>query len=133
MLYNNKSALRTPIMNKVVHLNKQLAYYGRLLPHGKNRTNSAGEEQMTVDIRRCYFYPLLEKAGTLFVYAMRQLKGKDYLKRSIELIEEIQAQCYLIMELRGWSEKVCAELDMLCDEIAKQLYAIAEAAKSQNH
>lgn len=133
MLYNNKSALKTPIINKVVYLNKQLAYYGRLLPHGRNRKNAAGEEQMTVDIRRCYFYPLLEKAGTLFTYAMRQLKGKDYLKRSIELIEEIQAQCYLIMELRGWSEKVCAELDLLCDDIAKQLYAIAEATKSQHH
>lgn len=87
---------------------------------------------MTVDIRRCYFYPMLEKAGVLFTYAMRQLKGKDYLKRSIELIEEIQAQCYLIMELRGWSEKVCAELDMICDDIANQLYAIA-ATKSQSH
>lgn len=133
MLYNNKSALKTPIINKVVYLNKQLAYYGRLLPHGRNRKNAAGEEQMTVDIRRCYFYTLLEKAGTLFTYAMRQLKGKDYLKRSIEMIEEIQAQCYLIMEMRGWSEKVCAELDLLCDDIAKQLYAIAEATKSQHH
>lgn len=65
MLYNNKSALKTPIINKVVYLNKQLAYYGRILPHGRNRKNAAGEEQMTVDIRRCYFYPLLEKAGVL--------------------------------------------------------------------
>ncbi len=132
MQYSNKSALKTPIINRVVYLNKQLAYYGRLLPHGRNRKNAAGEEQMTVDIRRCYFYPLLEKAGVLFTYAMRQLKGKDYLKRSIELIEEIQAQCYLIMELRGWSEKVCAELDMICDDIANQLHAIA-ATKSQSH
>jgi len=133
MQYNNRSALQTPIINKVVYLNKQLAYYGRLLPHGRKRKNAAGEEQMAVDIRRCYFYPILEKAGVLFVYAMRQLKGKDYLKRSFELIEEIQAQCYLIMELRGWSERVCAELDLLCDDIAKQLYAISEAAKSQHH
>lgn len=132
MLYNNKSALKTPIINKVVYLNKQLAYYGRILPHGRNRKNAAGEVQMTVDIRICYFYPMLEKAGVLFTYAMRQLKWKDYLKRSIELIEEIQAQCYLIMELRGWSEKVCAELDMICDDIANQLYAIA-ATKSQSH
>ena len=63
MQYSNKSALKTPIINRVVYLNKQLAYYGRLLPHGRNRKNAAGEEQMTVDIRRCYFYPLLEKAG----------------------------------------------------------------------
>jgi len=78
-------------------------------------------------------YPLLEKASTLFVYAMRQLKGKDYLKRSMELIEEIQAQCYLIMELRGWNERTCAELDRMCDEIAEQLNAIAAAHKSQSH
>jgi len=132
MQYSNKSALKTPIINKVVYLNKQLAYYGRLLPNGKKRKDASGEQRMTIDIRRAYFMPLLEKAGTLFVYAMRQLKGKDYLKRSIELIEEIQAQCYLIMELRGWSEKVSAELDMICDDIANQLHAIA-ATKSQSH
>ena len=132
MQYGNKSALKTPIINKVVYLNKQLAYYGRLLPNGKKRKDASGEQRMTIDIRRAYFMPLLEKAGTLFVYAMRQLKGKDYLKRSIELIEEIQAQCYLIMELRGWSEKVSAELDMICDDIANQLHAIA-ATKSQSH
>lgn len=40
MLYDNKSALKTPIINKVVYLNKQLAYYGRLLPHGRNRKNA---------------------------------------------------------------------------------------------
>jgi len=133
MQYNNKSALRQPIIGKVVYLNKQLAFYGRFLPHGKRHSGSKGSEEMTVDIRRCYLYPLLEKAGTLFVYAMRQLKGKDYLKRSSELIEEIQAQCYLIMELRGWNEKTCAELDRLCDEIATQLNAIAAAQKSQSH
>lgn len=134
MQYSNKSALKTPIINRVVFLNKQLAYYGRLLPNGKKRKDASGDQRMTIDIRRAYFMPLLEKAGTLFVYAMRQLKGKDYLKRSIELIEEIQAQCYLIMELRGWSEKVCAELDMICDDITNQLHAIAAAQpKSQSH
>ena len=133
MQYSNKSALRQPIISKVVLLNKQLAHYGRLLPHGKKRSISTIQEELTVDIRRCYLYPLLEKAGTLFVYAMRQLKGKDYLKRSTELIEEIQAQCYLIMELRGWNERTCAELDRICDEIAQQLYTISAAQKSQSH
>ena len=125
MQYNNKSALATPIMNKVVLLNKQLAYYGAQLPHGKRRKNADGTSHMSVDIRRGYLYPLLEKANTLFVYAMRQLKGKDYVKRAQELIDEIQAQCYLILQLHGWNERVCAELDLLCDEISQQLHAIA--------
>lgn len=34
MQYNNKSALATPIMNKVVLLNKQLVFYGTKVPHG---------------------------------------------------------------------------------------------------
>ena len=133
MQYSNKSALRQPIICKVVLLNKQLVRYGRLLPHGRKHSGSCSPEELTVDIRRCYLYPLLEKAGTLFEYAMRQLKGKDYLKRSLELVEEIQARCYLIMELRGWNERTCAELDRMCDEIAEQLHAIAAAQKSQSH
>lgn len=134
MQYNNESALRTPIINKVVYLNKQLAYYGRLLPNGKKRKDASGDQRMTIDIRRAYFMPLLEKAGTLFVYAMRQLKGRDYIKRSLELVEEIQAQCFLIMELHGWRNKVCADLDLICDGIADQLRAIAATqSNSQGH
>ena len=133
MLQGNKSALKTPIINEVVYLNRQLAYYGRVLPHGRRKKSADDNEQLTVDIRKCYLYPLLEKAGILFTYAMRQLRGRDYLKRSIELIEEIQAQCYLIYVLRGWSNKVCAELDMICDNIANQLTALSVAAKSQSH
>lgn len=124
MQYNNKSALATPLANKVVLLNKQLAFYGAQCPHGKKHKNADGTIRMSVDIKRGYLYPLLEKGNTLFVYALRQLKGKDYVKRSQELIEEIQAQCYLIMQMRGWNERTCAELDLLCDDIAKQIYAI---------
>ncbi len=131
MQYNNKSALATPIINRVVLLNKQLVFYGTKVPHGKKRTGKDGQVHTSVDIKRGYLYPLLEKGNTLFVYALRQLKGKDYLKRSQELIDEIQAQCYLILQMRGWSEKACAELDLLCDEIAQQLHAIA-AARAAN-
>ena len=130
MQYSNKSAARTPIIRRVVFLNKQLATYGRRLPHGRRKNDAVIREEQTVDLRRCYLYPLLEKAGVLFVYALRQLKGKDYLKRSMELVEEIQAQCYLIMELRGWNERVCAELDSICDDIAEQLHAVAAAQKA---
>lgn len=126
MVYGNKSAFRTPLIGRVVYLNKQLAHYGRLLPSGKKRKTASGEVRMTVDIRRYYFTPLLEKGNTLFVYAMRQLKGKDYLKRSVELIEEIQAQCFLMMELHGWNGEVCADLDMICDDIANQLYSLSK-------
>lgn len=37
MQYNNKSALSTPLINRVVYLNKQLVEHGRKLPHGKAR------------------------------------------------------------------------------------------------
>lgn len=133
MQYNNKSALSKPVIGKVIHLNKRLAYFGRLLPNGKKRKDTTNEQYMTLDIRRYYFYPLLEKAELLFTYAMRQVKGKDYLKRSIELIEEIQAQCVLIMEMQGWNNKVCAELDLICDDIADQLQAINAANQCRNH
>ena len=129
MQYNNKSAIRTPIINKVITLNKALVEAGRKLPKGKKGANVV----MHVDIRHNYFAPVLKSGALLFMYAMRQLKGKDYVKRALEVVEEIQANCYLIHLLGGWNERKCAEFDLLCDEIASHLHAIASAAKaSQN-
>ena len=101
------------------------------MPHGKKRKNSDGTFHMSVDVRRGYLYPLLEKGNLLFVYALRQLRGKDYVRRALELIEEIQAQCYLILQMKGWSERNCAELDLLCDNIAEQLYALSHSARAE--
>ena len=47
MQYNNKSAIRTPIINKVITLNKALVEAGRKLPKGKKGANVV----MPVDIR----------------------------------------------------------------------------------
>ena len=133
MQRRNKQILQTPVINKIVYLNKMLIHNGHKLPHGRKHKNKDGEIVATIDVRRCYLYPLLEKAGTLFNCAFRQLRGKDYLKRSIEIIEEIQAQSYFITELKGWSNEVAAQIDVLCDEIIEQLYSIEESKKNQSH
>ena len=127
MQYNNAKAIRTPIISKVIYLNKTLVDAGRKLPKGKKGANIV----MPVDIRHTYFAPTLKTGGLLFKYALRQLKGRDYLKRALEVIEEIHADCYLIYLLGGWSERKCAEIDLQCDEIAHQLNAIA-SSRSQN-
>ncbi len=132
MQYNNSKAIRTPIISKVILLNKTLVEAGRKLPKGKQK-NRNGDVTMSADIRHNYFDPVLRNGSLLFMYAMRQLKGKDYLKRATEVIEEIQSSCYLIHMLGGWNERMCAELDRMCDDIANQLYAITAAHKSQNH
>lgn len=92
-----------------------------------------GEVTMSSDIRHNYFDHVLRTGALLFLYAMRKLKGKEYVKRALEAVEEIQAYCYLILMLGGWNENLCAELDRMCDEIADQLHAIAAAHRSQNH
>ena len=92
MQYNNAKAIRTPIISKVILLNKTLVDAGRKLPKGKKGADIV----MPVDIRHNYFAPILKNGALLFKYAMRQLKGKDYLKRALEVIEDIQADCYLI-------------------------------------
>lgn len=120
----NKRELTSPVINTVIYLNKRMIYYGHRLPHGRKRKTVTGDTIANVDIKRCYLYPLLEKTNTLFTYVFRTLRGKDYNKRSIELIEEIQATCYLIMELDGWNNAVCAELDQICDDIISQLNKI---------
>lgn len=128
MQYNNAKAIRTPIISKVILLNKTLVDAGRKLPKGKKGADIV----MPVDIRHNYFAPILKNGALLFKYAMRQLKGKDYLKRALEVIEEIQADCYLIYLLGGWTERKCAEIDTICDEISSQLHAITSTAKGLN-
>jgi hypothetical protein len=118
----SKSILSSPLINKVVYLNKILVEYGHKLPSGRIHKTKEGNIVATVDVKRCYLYPLLDKLENLFVQAFRQLKGKDYTKRMIENVEEIQAQAYLITELKGWSPDKCATIDMLCDDILDDLY-----------
>lgn len=76
-----------------------------------------------------YIDDLVKQCFLLFKYAMRQLSGKDYVKRSIELCEEIQCSTYLIARLHGFTAEECAWIDVTVDEI---LDGIINAAKSQN-
>ena len=75
-----------------------------------------------------YIDDLLKQCFLLFKYAMRQLAGKDYAKRSTELCEEIQCSAYLIARLHGFTSGECAWIDVTVDEI---LDDIVNAAKSQ--
>lgn len=135
MRYNNDQALRTPIINRVITLNRKLLYVGRRMPNGRkhSKAREMKELPMPVDIRHQYFDDVLKKGHILFIQAFRQLKGRDYIKRALETIEEIQASCYLVQSLGGMSDITCAEIDLLCQEIASQICAIQEAQKSQHH
>jgi hypothetical protein len=64
---------------------------------------------------------------------MREVIGKDYLRRATETIEEITAKNYLIYSLHGWSNKVTARIDAMCEEFTAELYKIDAVNKSQNH
>ena len=105
------------------------------MPNGRKRSKAreAKELPMPNDIRHQYFDDVLKKGNILFIQAFRQLKGRDYAKRALETIEEIQASCYLVQSLGGMSDITCAEIDVLCQEITSQIYAIQEAQKSQHH
>lgn len=78
-------------------------------------------------IQHIYCDALLKNGSLLYTYAMRQLKGKDYKKRSIEIIEEIQSMDYLIHSLHGWDAKVTTAIDVLCDDIVAQICRIDSA------
>ena len=117
MHQNVKRYLMHPMIGKVVALNQYLLKV-RSLPER--------------DIRNVYVATMLKSADTLFSQAMRELKGKDYLKRAIETIDEITARNYLIYSLHGWSNKVTARIDAMCEDIAAELYK-TDAANSRNH
>ena len=104
-----------PVMGKVIALNQYLINV-RTLP--------------CKDIRNVHVDSLLSSADVLFIQAMREVRGKDYLKRSIE---EITARNYLIYSLHGWSNKVTARIDAMCEEITAELYKADAANKSQIH
>lgn len=71
----NHNRLNTPIITRVIELNKYLL---QISERAKNI------------IKRNYLDAALKKGATLFDYAMRQLKGLDYKKRASDLVYEIQ-------------------------------------------
>lgn len=108
-----------PLIGKVIALNQYLMKV-RTLPEKS--------------IQHVYVETLMKAADTLFTQAMREVRGKDYIKRATETIEEITARNYLIYSLRGWSNKVTARIDAMCEEITAELYkADAVMKNSQNH
>lgn len=67
---------------------------------------------------------LKKDSAILFKYALRQLRGQDYYKRTVDLVEEINAQLYLLRNLNGIKDKDVVILDCLCEEILQQLNSI---------
>ena len=118
MHQNVKRYLMHPLIGKVIALNQYLVKV-RTLPEK--------------EIRHIYVETLLKSADTLFAQAMREVRGKDYLKRATETIEEITARNYLIYSLRGWSNKVTARIDAMCEDITAELYKIDAVNKGQSH
>ncbi len=119
MHQNVKRYLMHPLIGKVVALNQYLMKV-RTLPEKS--------------IQHVYVETLMKASDTLFTQAMREVRGKDYIKRATETIEEITARNYLIYSLRGWSNKVTARIDAMCEEITAELYKTDAVNKnSQNH
>lgn len=102
----NKNRINSPIITRVIELNRHLL----------GIANKAFNL-----IKRNYLDALLKKGATLFDYAMRQLKGLDYKKRASELVYEIQSNIYFIAALGGCDAKSCAITDRFCDEILEML------------
>ena len=111
----NKRILVSPIIGRVIALNKYMILHG---------------ERAYKIVKHNYIDDLLKEGGLLFLYARRQLLGKDYVKRVVELCEEIEARAYFIAALGGWPAKVAGDINVMTEEIVSQ----AEAkGNSQNH
>ena len=114
MKKRTQERLFTPIIGRVATLNEYIL-------------RRRGKAKKVVQYN--YIDDLIKQCFLLFKYAMRQLSGKDYVKRSMELCEEIQCSTYLIARLHGFTPEECAWIDVAVDEI---IDGITNAAKSQN-
>ena len=116
MQESNLKSINTPVIGKVIVMAQYIRQKRALLPK---------------DMRHIEMASILKSVQTLYLYALREVRGKDYLKRSIELVQEIQAQAYYIHALGGWNMNVTAQIDVVCDEIAEHLYKIDNASKAR--
>lgn len=109
----NKRILQSPIIGRVVELNKYIIAHGvkapKLLQHH-------------------YICKMWDKGAILFEYARRQLLGKDYVRRTVELCEEIEAYAYLVATLGGWNPEVAGNINVMTEDIISQV-----EAHGQNH
>ena len=76
-----------------------------------------------------YIDDLLKQCYLLFKYALRQLSGKDYIKRTIELCEEIQTSTYLIAALGGFTSEEAAHIDIQVDEILDEVVRVSKSSE----
>ena len=88
--------LTSPIIGRCVLLVRSIVQYTAKSPNS---------------IKHPYVDTLKADAGRLFKQAMSQLKGKDYYKRATELLEEIQAQIYLIHAVGGLSKRKACRVE----------------------
>lgn len=109
-------------MNRATHNNLTSPIIGRCVLLVRNIVQYTAKSPNS--IKHPYVDTLKADAGRLFKQAMFQLKGKDYYKRATELLEDIQAQIYLIHAVGGLSKRSTMLLDVLCDEIMEQLNSI---------
>lgn len=107
------TALKTPVIGRVVMLNRYMINYGKkaykLIQHN-------------------YIDSILKEGVLLFKHCYRQLLGLNYTKRVLETAYEIQAQAYFISSIGGWPAKVSAVIDEYCENIIQDISKI-----SQNH
>lgn len=111
----NRRILVSPIIGRVIELNNYMIHHGK---------------QAYKIVQHNYIDAMLKDGCTLFRYARRQLLGKDYAKRAVELCEEIESMAYFIAALRGWPAKVAGDINVMTESIISQVEAYAN---SRNH
>ena len=104
----------TPIVGRVVVLNKYIL-------SKRSKAKKA--------IQYNYVDDLLKQCNLLFKYALRQLSGKDYIKRTVELCEEIQGGAYLIESLGGFTRIESARIDVIIDDILDDVMRMSKGSK----
>ena len=108
------SRLHSPIALRVAALNRYI-----LAKRGKAKKA----------VQYNYIDDLLKQCYLLFKYALRQLSGKDYIKRTIELCDEIQTTTYLIATLGGFTNEEAAHIDISVDEILDEIVRVKKASE----
>ena len=112
MRKSSRAALEKPIIKRCCLLYEMLLTEKRKAPR---------------DVQHSILDATIKSAHLLYIQAFRQARGKDYLKRAIETLEEIQADIYLVTMMHGWTKDICVRIDVLCDEIEQVLFANAKA------
>lgn len=111
-----RAALKTPVIGRVVTLNKYM------ITHGKRAYKI---------VQHNYIDTILKEGALLFKHCYRHLHGLDYRKRIIESAYDIQAQAYFIASLGGWPPKVAAVIDESCEEVISQVSKMSQNQQAE--